>query len=120
MEYRHKVPSSWNFENELNPLWGRTVTVRADISRRSVVEKKDCKGNSSRMPLMQLTDIHIAGSGCTIPAAVIMDPSLWRVKAREMDAIEFQGKLVKEKDNTVGFRSLKNIRIEPMQTKLAL
>lgn len=120
MEYLPEALSGGNFKNELNPLWGKIVTVRADISRRSVVEKKDCKGNSSRMPLMQLTDIHIAGSGCTIPAAVIMDPSLWRVKAREMDAIEFQGKLVKEKDNTVGFRSLKNIRIEPMQTKLAL
>ncbi len=110
------IPSE--FPNDLTPLWGQMVRVRANVSYRSVIEVKDKSGKAMRMPVLETVDVQIEGYDHIIPQVVVMSPAFWKSKAKIMDMIEFDGTIIKEKSKYVGFRMIKNVKVTPMQLSL--
>ena len=86
------------FPPDLEHLWGRTVTAQGSIVRRSVIELPPKGGKS---------------------AVTVIGPAFWKSKAHRFDKVEFEGRLVKEKGNVVGFKSIKGVKVfAPVQTTL--
>ena len=107
------------FPPDLEHLWGRTVTAQGSIVRRSVIELPPKGGKSVKMPILDLVDVHIDGYDGEIQAVTVIGPAFWKSKAHRFDKVEFEGRLVKEKGNVVGFKSIIGVKVfAPVQTTL--
>ena len=110
------IPSE--FPPSLKDLWGKSVTAKANITHRAVIEVEDKKGNKTKMPVLETVDLEIEGYHGCIPRAVVMSPAFWRSKARVLDTIQFQGVLIREKGRYIGFRMIHDVHVIPFQTSL--
>lgn len=106
------------FPVDLEPFWGRTVRATASVVHRTVTEIPGSGGKMVKMPVLDAVNLEIAGYDKVLPAVIIMGPAFWRSKAKTLDMIQFEGRLIKEKDNRVGFRCIKGVHVIPLQTSL--
>lgn len=107
------------FPQDLEFLWGKTVTAKGSIVRRSVIELSPKGGKPVKMPILDLVDVHINGYDGVIQATTVAGPAFWRSKAHCFDKVEFEGRLIKERGNVVGFKSIKGVKVfSPVQTAL--